>query len=546
MRLSYQLASSTPTRDVFLAALNEKQAGIYFYQSDLKTKEFLTYFEIAQQARTFIPMLSALGIKQKTRVLLCAENTKEFVIAWFALLQIGAVPVPMPPSATLAGDNQFAARVEPMLAHHEHFICRQGDVDKLATANITFINIAGFSNCLESDSSPITLPSFADSDEAFIQYTSGSTSAPKGIVINYRNIVENTAALASATQTDKQPTFLTWLPLYHDYGLICNFMLCLLQGYDLIITLPMAFIKRPIKFLQLVGEHQATSMCMPNFALEHIHKAVVQKQAALDLDLCSVQWWSIGAEPISVQAMENLYEVLSPYGLAATALSPSYGLAEATVGVSVSRPNTPYETALLNQRKVILNGQPINGLEIEIRNKDKQGFGELWLRGDSIAKHAYVDGKKLSITDPKGYVFTKDIAAIISNQVVISGRQDEMICLRGENIFPYDIEALVRQLTELPIRRVACFFVPTNNNVKTVLMYESKEKHVHLHEQLHQQIFAHIAAHSTLKVDEMIAVPTKAVPVTTSGKIQRTKARNQYIQTGYKDIAVLRTTRASA
>lgn len=475
---------------------------------------------------------------------MCRKYTRIYH-TWLALLQLGAVPVPMPPSATLAGDNSFAHRLAPILPNHTHFICRVGDYKKWRVCTeakrVQFIDISGFSLARRdrSLSGSINFPLVTNDSEAFIQYTSGSTSTPKGIVITYRNIVENTAALADAIGVDDESCFLSWLPLYHDYGLVCNFMLCLLQSCDYVLTTPMAFIKRPIRFLQLISRHKVTAMCMPNFALEQIINASKRSRGEIKtLNLSSLQWWSVGAEPIALENIQLIEQTFATSGLNKGVMAPSYGLAEATVGVSVVRPGQRYNSFKTGQSNIVLNGTVIKGFTLKVEDPDENGFGNLKIKGNSVAQYAYVNGKKISICDDNGFVDTKDIAKLENGELAIAGRADEMLCLRGENIFPYDIEAIVRRIPGLDIRRVTCFFLRMPLDHKVVLVYESKHNSAECHHRWHQQIREEVASRSLISADEIYAVPIKIIPVTTSGKIQRVNAARLYQDSIFQNVSI--------
>ncbi len=184
MHLSYEQQTIKAPKLLFAAALNNNNQGIHFYKNNLKDSEYISYFDLAKIAHEYAVELSKQGIGFQERILLCAENTPEFVIVWLALLHLGAVPVPMPPSATLAGDNSFLQRLTPILSSHEHFICRVSDYEKWCDCpeaeGVRFIDISRFSPAHKEYSlfDPITFPLITDDSEAFIQYTSGSTSTP--------------------------------------------------------------------------------------------------------------------------------------------------------------------------------------------------------------------------------------------------------------------------------------------------------------------------------------------------------------------------------
>ena len=180
----------------------------------------------------------------------------------------------------------------------------------------------------------------------------------------------------------------------------------------------------------------------------------------------------------------------------------------------------------------------IKGFTLKIENPDENGFGNLMMRGNSVAQYAYINGEKIRISDDKGFVNTKDMAKLENGELAIAGRSDEMLCLRGENIFPYDIEAIVRKIPELDIRRTTCFFLRMPLGHKVVLVYESKYNNAERHQWWHQEIREQVASRSALSVDEIYAVPTKTIPVTTSGKIQRVKAARLYQDSIFQNVSV--------
>jgi len=201
-------------------------------------------------------------------------------------------------------------------------------------------------------------------------------------------------------------------------------------------------------------------------------------------------------------------------------------------------PGQSYNRFKVGQSNLVGNGTVIKGFTLKIENPDGNGFGNLMIKGNSVAKYAYVNGEKIQINDDQGFLNTKDIAKIENNELVIAGRCDEMLCLHGENIFPYDIEAIVRKIPELNIRRVACFFLRMQKEHKVVLIYESKDNNAEHHQVWHQTIREQVVSRSTISINEIYAVPTKSIPVTTSGKIQRVKATHLYQDSIFHNISL--------
>ncbi|WP_096087419.1 AMP-binding protein [Agaribacterium haliotis] len=518
--------------------LESDERGIHFFDEETLSFSFYSYRSLLLRAAQVALSLEQLGVNAKHRVLLCAQNSPEFVLTWLALWMRGATPVPMPPSMTMSGNGGFSSRVAPLLKHHQFFICEQNDhviwQSLEHAADVQFISMKSLCrSALREDISKLSVPELNSTkhwdEEAFIQYTSGSTSAPKGIVISYRNVFHNVDEIFRRIHPDpERDSYISWLPTYHDYGLIANFMLCLMKQVSLVLVSPFYFVKRPLKFLKFVEDFQASYLCMPNFALEMINRSLSLKAPAPEnLNLSSLKWWSVAAEPISIDAITTLEKNLACYGLRSGVFNPSYGLAEATVGVSGKGPDGGI-SIYGDKHKYVCNGPFLDGFDYEIRDPDKDGAGRLHIRSDSVARWVYVNGDKQSLVDERGFVDTRDIALMHDGELVVFGRGDEMFCRNGENVFPYDVESYVRKQQALQVRRVACFNLDDGAQGRLVLLVESriKDKNVFLDlaESLNQKIFSEIG----IAVDDLVLVKAHSIPVTTSGKIQRSKAAELY------------------
>ncbi|WP_045857691.1 AMP-binding protein [Teredinibacter purpureus] len=516
--------------------------GIEFFIEDKLDFNFYSYQELYYRSLTVKDKLEALGVSRGDRVLLCAQNSPEFVLTWLGLWMLGAVPVPMPPSITMSGGGSFSQRVAPLLNFHQFFICERNDhmlwqalpnadmVEFVEMKNLTSVAMVSPLS-VEPNRENSVERRVAYEDDAFIQYTSGSTSAPKGIIISYRNVTDNISAITERIGvTSERDTYISWLPTYHDYGLVANFLMCLFNQIPMVMVTPFYFVKRPLRFMEFVQRFQATCVCMPNFALEVILRAVaIKKPKVEDLNISSLRWWSVAAEPIAPETITALRNVLGRYGLGEGVINPSYGLAEATVGVSGNAAGG--EILIVGgEKRFVANGPLLRGFDYELRDVQPDGSGRLHLRGDSVAKWAYVDGERVALLDEKGFCDTRDIAVFKDDELIIFGRGDEMFSRRGENIFPYDIECFVRNYAPLQVRRAACFNLvdPVNNSEKLVVLYESRIKKEAFHTTIKPELFAQIQADTGVKVDEILWVPAHTIPVTTSGKIQRTKAASLY------------------
>ena len=372
-------------------------------------------------------------------------------------------------------------------------------------------------------------------DDAFIQYTSGSTGQPKGTVISVRNLFTNVSAITEALRVrPAHDTFISWLPFYHDMGLVGMLLTCTLSTTPLVLVSPQTFATRPRRFLKLLQDVQATHCVMPNFALEWILRSL-ERPGQDPIRLDSIRWFGVGSEPIAPETLRRFQREMARHGLAATALSPSYGLAEATLAVSCSSPDSPFQISEHLGQEVPCVGPLVRGFDVKIEPRDGDGpAGMIEIRGDSVSRYAYVGNAKIDRLDSEGFYATGDIGFFHGDELVILGRADEMFIINGVNYFPYDIEMIVRGLPGVAKRRVACFGVREDHQSsaspsRVVVLYESQQLPRETVLKNEELIRAAVLGKAGVQVETIIAVRNGTIPVTTSGKIQRRKAKTLYV-----------------
>lgn len=522
-----------------------RDRGVHVYESDAGAPIYRSYAEIFDEAGPLAAALARRGIARGDRVLVCAATSSRFPVLWLALVWIGATPVPMPPRAALVGQYTFRERLNGIVPHFRFYICAADELTDIAeTAAASGTSMHAFVlPALEHDTDAPAPARFCPQldDVAFIQFTSGSTKAPKGILITYRNLFANAFEIAS--RLEYRPAcdrLISWLPLYHDMGLVGKFLSALLYQMDLVLMSPQGFAKRPLQFLTLVGKHAAQICSMPNFALEWILRrlgATSSKQPPFSL--ASLRWLGVGAEPVQPETLQAFDRALRPYGLHAGVLSPCYGLAEATLAVAIDAPGTPYGLVPWAGRPYPTAGHILSGIDVAVSDDAMApaSVGRIRIRGDSVARQALINGEVRDLLDREGYYDTKDIGGIVDGRLFILGRADEMFIVNGENRFPYDIESAVRHVDGVLRNRVVCFHVAGDGIFpgRTVVLYESRPLPPLESTRLNDDIVAEVRRRTGVELTTVLAVAPKSIPVTPSGKIQRLRARQMFMEGCFRE-----------
>lgn len=277
---------------------------------------------------------------------------------------------------------------------------------------------------------------------------------------------------------------------------------------------------------------------MPNFALEWIMRRYSPKRD-YEFSLESLRWICIGAEPINVDTLKTFEEIFREYGLQQGAVCPCYGLAEGTVGVSITRPLGGYKVNTRHGYAAPTVGRILPNVDVKIASEDNDtGYGHILIKGDSVATHALINGRKQKIVDESGYYDTRDIGYFENNNLVISGRSDDMFIVNGENYFPYEVENMVRSTGYAFRNRAVCFDIPAGASAASsreiVILYESKKMPEDEKNRIHSKIEQQVRSNTGLPIAKIVDVPPKSIPVTPSGKLRRRNARKRYLEGRFK------------
>lgn len=512
--------------------------GIHIYDDKSGEMIYTSYRDMVTIAGKLAGRLKRCGIDRGDQVMLSAKTIPEFPVIWLALIWVGATPVPMVPRETLLGQKSYEHRLSMILPYFNCFLCFPDEIQEIRSCaaggeRLRILNIPELLLNLDDDEDIPERCNPGLDDTAFVQFTSGSTNNPKGIIITYQNLYANIDSIMTLISNDRASArVISWLPLYHDMGLVGKFITSLFNQLDLVLTSPQYFAKRPLNFLKLIDAYQARFCGMPNFALEWIIKRLKKSKQA-DFDLSSLKWLCVGAEPISLKTLETFLQALRPFGLNKSTISPCYGLAEATLIVSGCSPNQDYKICKYNDKPIPGVGQTLKGLNVMIELENPtDSIGIVKIKSESVAEYALVEGERISLLDERGYYNTGDMGYFDGDELVIVGRIDEMFIINGENRFPYDIESVIRNMDGILRNRVACFGVPGANNgassPEIIVLCETRNMRETERLKLTSDVKERIVTKLGLKVSRVLRVPPKSIPVTPSGKIQRKQAAVRY------------------
>ncbi|HYL70696.1 MAG TPA: AMP-binding protein, partial [Candidatus Dormibacteraeota bacterium] len=404
-------------------------------------------------------------------------------------------------------------------------------------------------------------------DTAFIQFSSGSTSEPKGVVLTHGNIIANWRGATEVAGFNEQDVSLSWMPLTHDMGLIGFHIVMFANRVHMHLMPTELFIRRPLLWLTLATRERATILCSPNFGYKHYLK-VLGERALEGLDLAAVRLIFNGAEPISVELCEEFLTRLAPAQLRRTAMYPVYGLAEASLAVSFPPVGAPLRTVSLNRHRLgvgsaieVLSATDPNALQLvcegraipycQVRIADDadqplpdERIGHVHMRGDNVTRGYYEDREaNAAAFTADGWLRTGDLGLVHGGELYISGRAKEIIFVNGQNYYPHDLEAIAQRSPGLELGKVVAAGVRARGaQTEQLVVFVLHRGAVADFVPLANTVSRLINEQTGLEVAEV--VPVKRIPKTTSGKIQRHLLEESYadgeFDTDLKELAALR------
>jgi 1-acyl-sn-glycerol-3-phosphate acyltransferase len=518
----------------------------------------LSYAALAEASRRVAAGLIARDVGPGDRIALMLPTGIDFFSGFFGALYAGAVPVPIYPPARLSQIEEHMQRQAGILRNAGARILLtvpqaltvgsllRGPVETLEAVE----TVARLSNA------PATaLPLVRDSNAtAFIQYTSGSTGDPKGVVLSHANLLANIRAIGAAVRAGSDDVFVSWLPLYHDLGLVGGWLGCLYFGAAFYVMSPLSFLARPENWLWAVHRFRGTLTAAPNFAFELCVNKIDDADIA-GLDLGSLRVVANGAEPVSVPTLRRFARRFERYGFKPEAMMPAFGLAENTVVLTVpplgrgplidrverktlGRSGIAEPAAANDQTalEVVSCGRPLPNHDVRIADDlgheaAERHEGRLEFRGPSATSGYFGNAAKTRELFHDGWLDTGDLAYMVGGEVFVTGRVKDIIIRGGQHIYPQEIEDAVSAIPGLIKNGVAAFGVTdaAAGTERTIVMAETAEKGPEQRRQL--QARARDVATDILGAppDDVVLLPPQTVPKTSSLKIRRGAARDLYL-----------------
>lgn len=538
-----------------------QQVSCIFVDKDHEEK--MTYAELDQQARAIAAQLQARKVQPGARILLLFAPGLPLIQAFIGCLYAGCVAVPIyPPAQEKLRDKalRIIANAKPVVA-----LMTASHLSAFTTTTQQGISYLGNVPCFAVETIEPALsahwqaPRLTKQDVAFLQYTSGSTMHPKGVMISHQNLIDNADKMYTTYEMNEETILFSWLPPHHDMGLIGAILTPIYGGIPSITMSPFAFLENPVSWLQNISKYQATISGSPNFAYDYCVKRIKEEKKQ-GLDLSSWLIAANGAEPIRKETLEHFYQAFKDYGFKHEAFFPCYGLAEATLLVTCNTPGKQYRTLTLakeeyQDHRVHFAEENSPGSHnlvscgrlrqtVKIVDPDSltlcanDQVGEIWVHSDSVAQgywhqeeetaHAF-HGKINGETAAQVYLRTGDLGFIHDEELYVTGRIKDLIILYGKNHYPQDIEYSIQHAPiQSKLGKCAAFVIQMDHEYQLTVVCEVKDALLSPTEQetLFNDIFAAIYKAHQLEVHRIVLIPPREMPYTTSGKIRRNFCRN--------------------
>ncbi|MCE7073305.1 fatty acyl-AMP ligase [Dyadobacter sp. CY327] len=522
-----------------------------FVEKEGGLSETLSYATLLEAVRAASGQLADI-CQPRARVIILLPAEAAFIKVFLGSLHAGLIAVPCP----IGYSEPAIQRILNIIKDCEAslIITNQKSLKMLsqrqteASRTLRALDIQWFfTDELSNDVSKQTAKQVSAPDEtAYLQYTSGSTGHPKGVMVSHANLTTNLNAINNCFGRTAADTSVTWLPHYHDMGLVDGLLSPVFTGGTGLIISPILFITKPLLLLETIFRHQAAVCGGPGFGLDHCVARIKPEQLET-LDLSSLRVLYVGAEPVRIASLEKFAETMQVTGFKRESLVPAYGLAEATLAVSLHLHGTPMmfrPISETNAKMVVACGPPVEStnvtiVEPELNSIQKDGeIGEIWVRNEGVALGYWENPATTNMTFKaftacgKGpFLRTGDLGFLSDGQLFITGRKKELIIIRGTNYYPQDIEEVVGACHEhIQPHGTAAFSIETEQGEE--LMIVSEVRNNAQNEDDTDEIKINIANSVGLAFGlvphKIVLAAVGKLPKTSSGKIQRLKAREVF------------------
>ncbi|WP_119168672.1 fatty acyl-AMP ligase [Algihabitans albus] len=538
------------------------ETGCNFFSGRGQLEAVLPYAELRERSVEVALRLTGMGLPRGSRVGLIATTSADFMIFFYACQYAGLIPVPLPISTNLGGRSAYVERLRAMLSAADVSLAVAEadmiDVLREAAEGLAIRMVGTPGDFRDLPESRGDLRPLGKEDPAYIQYSSGSTSMPRGVMITQRGVTSNVLGIARhGLALESGDRCASWLPLYHDMGLV-GFSITPMMGQFSADYLPTsAFTKRPLLWLQIISDHGATISFAPTMGYDLCVRRAAKAQGGT-YDLSRWRVAGVGAEMIRADVLEQFAMQFASFGFDQRAYLPSYGLAESTLAVSFAPLGRGLKTDRIDRRAcevlhqalpvaklgngsakrartVVVCGRPLPDHSVEIRDNggrvlpDRE-IGSIHVKGPSLMEGYFQDeGATQSAVTEDGWLDTGDLGYLADGELVVTGRQKDLIISNGRNIWPHDLEWALEKLPDLRTGGVAAFCVEDDiKGERVVIVAECRLTDEDARQTLVRDMQG--ASRLVAGVDpEVMLVPTRSLTFTSSGKLSRAAVKASYL-----------------
>ncbi|GLK80311.1 fatty acyl-AMP ligase [Methylopila turkensis] len=560
-RLSPDATTSAPgaaADTTILDALDAAAAGdrgFDFYSARGALLESLPYARLREDARALGARLLGAGLVPGDRVALIAETEADFVRLFFACGYARLIPAPMPLPMAFGGRENYLAHIRRMIecADAAAAFAPAALKDWLAEAAAGLpLKLSGTVADIPETAAPADLPAPSPDDLAYLQFSSGSTRFPKGIMVTHRALMANATGISrDGLETTPADRCVSWLPFYHDMGLVGFMLTPVVAGLSVDYLSTRDFARRPMMWLELIARNKATISYSPSFGFE----LCVQRAATLDLGALDISTWraaGIGGDMIRPNVLRRFADRFAAHGFRMESFVPSYGMAEATLALSFAplRRGMRAETVDLDRlesgeaaapataeartREFVLCGRPLEGHAIEVRDAagaalPERQVGQVFAKGPSLMTAYYREPEATEAAIRDGWLDTGDLGYFADGEIVITGRAKDLVLVNGRNVWPQDMEWTVEsELDGVRSGDVAVFSVDADEGEDVVALVQCRASAPETREKLATDVANLLRLRFGVPVTVRI-VGAHALPVTSSGKLSRSRSRELFL-----------------
>lgn len=533
----------------------KSRKGLNFHDMRGNLERVYPYSEMREDAIQMAYRLIAAGIKPQDRVALIAETGPDFASLFCACVYVGAWPVPLPLPTSFGGKESYIDQLSVQLKSSDPVVLiYPEEIAEMASEASSRQECSGISwqDFARYDAPVVELPEVSPDDICYLQYSSGSTRFPTGVAVTHKALLHNLYGHAVSMELGENDRCISWLPWYHDMGLVGCFLSLIANQFSADLLKPDAFARRPLAWLDMISRNPGnTASYSPTFGYDICARRISsQTNVAERFDLSRWRIAGNGADMIRPDVMQNFVNAFSDAGFKASAFTPSYGLAEAVLAVTVMPPGEGIKVELVEEerlsgtprdlsrparyRAIVNCGKPLPDMEVFIsgengeRREDHQ-IGKVWCRGPSVMHSYFRNPEATEDCLVDGWLDTGDMGYTADGYLFIVGRAKDMIIINGKNHWPQDIEWAVEQLPGFNHGDIAAFSLETENGEEApaVLVHcrvSDPVERVKLREQISDKVRSVTGMSCVVEL-----VPPRTLPRTSSGKLSRAKAKKLYL-----------------